>query len=85
MKKNTLIGLVLMSLAALVLVSCGGGGGTGTAGAGAGVLQYTPNQANWATFYIKPMVGGTNTSHAPDGVGWLTQASWQNAQWNGVA
>jgi hypothetical protein len=46
--------------------------------------QYTPNQANWSTFYSKPLVGGTNTGHDPDGVGWITAAQWQAAQWDGV-
>ncbi len=91
MKINRWISLVLINLAALALVSCGGGGTAGTTAAAGttpsgtrSVLQYTPNQAAWATFYTKPMAGGVNTSHDPDGVGWLTPASWQNAQWNGT-
>ena len=91
MKKNTWLSFVLISLAALALVSCGGGGGgaggtsasTGT-GTTRSALQYTPNQAAWATFSTKPLASGINTSHDPDGVGWLTPASWQNAQWDGT-
>lgn len=44
---------------------------------------FTPNQANWSTFATKPFVGGTNTAHDPDGIGWLTPASWVAARWNG--
>lgn len=46
--------------------------------------QYTPDQANWETFATKPFAGGTNTSHDPDGVGWLTQESWTAAEWDGT-
>lgn len=46
--------------------------------------QYTPDQANWETFSSKPFVNGTNTSHDPDGVGWLTAASWEAAKWDGT-
>ena len=46
------------------------------------LTQYTPNQANWDTFYTKATVGGTNKSHNPDGVGWLTASSWENAKWD---
>lgn len=46
--------------------------------------QFTPDQANWATFDTKPFEGGTNTAHDPDGVGWLTQESWSNAEWDGT-
>lgn len=46
--------------------------------------QYTPNQADWSTFASKPFAGGTNTAHDPDGVGWLTATSWQNARWDGT-
>jgi hypothetical protein len=46
--------------------------------------QYTPNQANWKTFETKPWAGGTNTSHAPDGVGWITKEQWEAAKWDGT-
>lgn len=46
------------------------------------LTQYTPNQANWDTFYTKATAGGTNKSHDPDGVGWLTASSWENAKWD---
>jgi hypothetical protein len=48
------------------------------------LVQYTPNQADWSTFSNKPFEGGTNTAHDPDGVGWLTKASWENAKWDGT-
>ena len=46
--------------------------------------QYTPKQANWETFATKPFEGGVNTSHDPDGVGWLTPESWEAAKWDGT-
>ncbi|WKK77530.1 hypothetical protein QYS49_10550 [Marivirga salinae] len=46
--------------------------------------QYTPDQADWTTFDTKPFEGGTNTSHAPNGVGWLTAESWGEAEWDGT-
>ena len=46
--------------------------------------QYTPPQADWSTFETKPFEGGTNTSHDPDGVGWLTPESWEAAAWDGT-
>ncbi len=46
--------------------------------------QYTPNQANWNTFASKPFVGtNPNTGHDPDGVSWISQASWAAAAWDG--
>ena len=36
--------------------------------------QYTPNQADWSTFATKPVEGGPNTSHDPEGVGWISAA-----------
>lgn len=46
--------------------------------------QYTPDQANWDSFATKPFEGGVNTSHDPDGVGWLTPESWEAAKWDGT-
>ncbi|MBN2823752.1 MAG: hypothetical protein JXQ76_00390 [Campylobacterales bacterium] len=46
--------------------------------------QYTPNKANWETFSTKPFESGINTSHDPDGVGWLSADSWENAKWDGT-
>ncbi|RLL55580.1 hypothetical protein D8Y20_01370 [Mariprofundus sp. EBB-1] len=88
MKVNTLISAFLIGLLSIGVVSCGGGGGgTGASSASAGgnnTPQYTPSQAAWATFSIKPLASGINTSHDPNGIGWLTPASWQSAQWNGT-
>jgi hypothetical protein len=58
-------------------------GTTGTTSSISALVQYTPNQANWSSFASKPFEGGTNLSHDPDGVGWLTPASWSAAQWSG--
>ena len=46
--------------------------------------QYTPNQANWDTFTSKPFARGVNTSHAPDGVGWISEEQWENSKWDGT-
>jgi hypothetical protein len=46
--------------------------------------QYTPNGANWDTFATKPFEGDGNTSHDPDGVGWLSPESWEKAKWDGT-
>lgn len=46
--------------------------------------QYTPNQADWSTFQSKPFKVSSNTSHAPDGVGWLSKESWEKAKWDGT-
>ncbi|MDX1957753.1 MAG: hypothetical protein SFU98_04220 [Leptospiraceae bacterium] len=46
--------------------------------------QYTPTQANWETYSSKPFVGNVNTSHDPDGIGWLTKDSWEKAKWDGT-
>jgi hypothetical protein len=48
------------------------------------LVQYTPDQANWDTFDTKPFESGTNTSHDPDGVGWLSEESWEKAEWDGT-
>lgn len=46
--------------------------------------QYTPNQARWETFQTKPFAGNTNTSHDPDGVGWIKPSKWNAAKWDGT-
>lgn len=46
--------------------------------------QYTPAQADWSTFASKPFEGDTNTSHAPDGVGWISEQAWEEARWDGT-
>lgn len=50
----------------------------------ADLVQFTPDQANWDTFATKPFVNDVNTSHDPDGVGWITAAQWENARWDGT-
>ncbi len=60
---------------------------SGTSDSGTGMselVQYTPDQANWDTFASKPFEGGTNTSHDPDGVGWIRTESWAEAEWDGT-
>ena len=48
----------------------------------AGALtQYTPNLANWTTFYTKV---GANARHDPDGITWISNATWVAARWDGV-
>ncbi len=42
--------------------------------------QYTPDQADWSTFYSKVNSVSSITSHAPDDIGWIT--SWP--QWDGT-
>ena len=49
-----------------------------------GLTQYTPNQANWDSFQTKPFASGTNTSHAPDGVGWISPDDWAASEWDGT-
>lgn len=46
--------------------------------------QFTPDQANWETFATKPFENGTNTSHDPDGVGWISEEQWANSKWDGT-
>eukprot|EP00992_Anisonema_acinus_P013313 TRINITY_DN8674_c0_g1_i2.p1 TRINITY_DN8674_c0_g1~~TRINITY_DN8674_c0_g1_i2.p1 ORF type:complete len:700 (+),score=149.73 TRINITY_DN8674_c0_g1_i2:56-2101(+) len=41
--------------------------------------QFTPDQADWSTFYSKPIEAG-NTDHSPDGIWWLNE--W--ATWDGI-
>lgn len=45
--------------------------------------QYTPNAANWESFYKKSVEGG-NKSHDPDGVSYLSADSWEKAKWDGT-
>lgn len=46
--------------------------------------QFTPDQANWESFATKPFELDVNTSHDPDGVGWLSPESWESAKWDGT-
>lgn len=66
----------------LGVVSCKvddlGGDGNGQ------LTQYTPDQANWETFATKPFESGTNTSHDPDGVGWISAEDWEESKWDGT-
>lgn len=48
------------------------------------LVQFTPNQADWGSFSVKPFEGGANTGHDPDGVGWISQEQWANATWDGT-
>lgn len=45
--------------------------------------QYTPDQADWKTFAAKPLAGGVNRAHDPDGVGWIKKEAWDKAKWDG--
>ena len=92
MRTERRIGFVASGLAALLLVSCGGGGTGSSDGAATDTEQnttmdpeqYTPDQAAWETFETKPFASGSNTSHDPDGVGWLSSDSWEAAKWDGT-
>lgn len=46
--------------------------------------QFTPEKADWSTLSSKPLETGINKSHAPDDIGWITEAQWENAKWDGV-
>ena len=46
--------------------------------------QFTPPQANWQTFAVKPFKGGTNTSHDRDRVGWINKKAWDDSKWDGT-
>jgi len=48
------------------------------------LVQYTPNAANWDSFASKPFESGLNTSHDPDGVGWINAMDWAQAEWDGT-
>lgn len=48
------------------------------------IAQYTPDQANWDTFSEKPFEGGGNSSHDPDGIGWISAEKWEEAKWDGT-
>ena len=45
--------------------------------------QFTPDQADWSTFQSKA-IGGINTSHDPDGIGWISAQDWIDSQWDGT-
>ena len=78
----------LLGAISLLLPACdsdGGGSGGGdasdeTGGGNQDPNQYTPNQANWDTVATKPFEGGTNSSHDPDGVGWISPEDWEAAK-----
>lgn len=86
--------LFLAGVLSLAMGSCaddtgGGPGGGGPGGGGPGgssgpLVQYTPEQADWSTFASKPFEGGVNTSHDPDGVGWISAEDWAEAEWDGT-
>lgn len=89
MKTRPSITLVLMSSVVLSLLACGGGGGAGTGTgtnsppANLSLAQFTPNQANWASFATKPLASG-NTAHDPDSVSWISRDAWAAAKWDGT-
>jgi len=45
------------------------------------LVQYTPDQADWSTFFSKPMSSDLISGHDPDSIGWLTQP-WP--KWDGT-
>ena len=45
--------------------------------------QYTPDRANWTTFYSKAVDNNAkNTDHSPDGVFWIDRGDWE--PWDGT-
>jgi len=45
--------------------------------------QYTPDQADWTTFYDKAVNNNNlNKDHSPDGIGWLGPDAWK--EWDGT-
>mmetsp|Transcript_9431 Transcript_9431/g.13850 ORF Transcript_9431/g.13850 Transcript_9431/m.13850 type:complete len:599 (-) Transcript_9431:363-2159(-) len=49
----------------------------------ASLEQYTPDKADWDTFYEKAVDNNEkNTDHSPDGVGWIDRDDWQ--PWDGT-
>lgn len=45
------------------------------------LTQFTPNQADWSTFYSKPNSLSAVIDHSPDGVTWISQSKW--ISWDG--
>lgn len=43
--------------------------------------QFTPNIADWSSFYDKPAASASVEDHSPDGVLWLDDADWP--EWDG--
>lgn len=45
--------------------------------------QYTPDKADWTTFYEKAVTNNNgNTDHSPDGIGWISRDDW--VEWDGT-
>jgi hypothetical protein len=83
MRRNIVIRFVLVAALSVSLFSCKKDDDMLTEG-NSNLEQFTPDQANWATFASKPFEGGINTAHDPDGVGWITEEQWANAKWDGT-
>ncbi len=81
MKKSTAIILIAFFAA---LLGCSDDNEDGGINQTAQAEQYTPDQANWESFSSKPFQNGTNTSHDPDGVGWISQVDWEASRWDGT-
>jgi len=45
------------------------------------LVQYTPDQADWSTFFSKPLAVSSITAHDPDSIGWLSEP-WPT--WDGT-
>ena len=48
-------------------------------GSVASLVQFTPDKADWSTFYSK---AAHLTDHSPDGVAWLDSSNWE--EWDGT-
>jgi len=48
-----------------------------------GLVQYTPDKADWSTFYDKAVLNNPkNEDHSPDGIGWIDRSEW--LPWDGT-
>jgi hypothetical protein len=83
MKTRVSIRFILLTLMSAGIFSCEKEDIENNAG-NSNLEQFTPDQANWETFATKPFENGTNTSHDPDGVGWISEEQWANAKWDGT-
>lgn len=50
-------------------------------GVAASLTQFTPDQADWSTFYSKPESAPRVQDHSPDGIKWLRRNQW--VAWDG--
>lgn len=61
----------------------GGSRNGGVDGSAGDIEQYTPDQADWASYFSKPLAAG-NPAHDPDAVSWISAEDWADAAWDGT-